>query len=83
MYILSLGDTQYIYLVPLHVSRYSSAYFSLLDDMQCVYLVNLRYCTHLMGVLKSVKSADFFHTVYFSFIYLFINDFSAGTIIHA
>jgi len=30
------------------------------------YLVNLRHCTHLIGVQKSVKSADFFDIVILS-----------------
>jgi len=36
------------------------------NDTQCVHLVNLRHCTHLIGVQKSVKSADFFDTVILS-----------------
>jgi len=28
-----------------------------------VYLVNLRHCAYLLGVLKSMKSADFFDIV--------------------
>jgi len=30
------------------------------------YLINLRHCTHLIGVQKSLKSADFFDTVILS-----------------
>jgi len=44
-------------------------YISLIDDMQCLYLVNLRHCTHLIGVQKSVKSVDFFDTVILSLLF--------------
>jgi len=50
-------------LVPVCISHLSSVYISLTDDTQYVYLVNLRHRTRLIGVHKSVKSADFFDTV--------------------
>jgi len=49
-----------------HGTYLIKVYISLTDDTQCVYLVNLRHCTRLKGVQKSVKSADFFDTVILS-----------------
>jgi len=40
--------------------------YNLTDDKQYVHLINLRHCTHLIGVQKSVKSADFFDTMILS-----------------
>jgi len=66
-YMSSVNKYQWVYLV----KTVCISCILLTDDTQCIYLVNLRHCTHLIGVQKSVKSADFSLILWFISLLLY------------